>query len=463
MTESTRTETPELGAGAALDLVVRTAERLADPDRVAEVAGAARNRDPLFDMPLWQPVSLAYGYPGTALLFGELTRLDGKWTRVAHEHLTRAFTALSSNAPGGLYFGPAAVAAVAQTCAGRGRGYLRLRERLTLWTVAEQRRRLTVCARRPGPGVSADDLDVINGAAGLGRLLLDAAEEPGVAGEEARSALEATLAHLVALSQPVRVRGVEVPGWWVPAERQPSEDDRRNHPDGDFNTGLAHGVAGPLALLASAEERGVRVPGQAEAAARFADWLCWAARADDTGPYWPYRVDWREQVTGERPGYAPTRSAWCYGAPGVAAALHRAGAAFGEPRWRHLALESLRAVLRRPVRDWQLDGPTVCHGLAGLAQVLHRVGADSGDAELRAGAARVTAMTARHAEENSAFLFPLLVRDPPGFHADPELVRRDAVGVLEGAAGVACALLSAVHTELPGPEDRPWDRVLLLS
>ncbi|MGW1807070.1 lanthionine synthetase LanC family protein [Streptomyces sp. NPDC002078] len=44
-------------------------------------------------------------------------------------------------------------------------------------------------------------------------------------------------------------------------------------PGGHGNFGLAHGIAGPLALLAMALRHGHAVPGQTQAIIRICDWL----------------------------------------------------------------------------------------------------------------------------------------------------------------------------------------------
>ncbi|WP_329052552.1 lanthionine synthetase C family protein [Amycolatopsis sp. NBC_01488] len=378
-----------------------------------------------------RPTSLFRGHPGIAMLFGELGRADEQWLPVAHRHLAGAVAALDGAPASGLYEGPAAVLAAAQTCAaGTGR-YRGLRERLTAYAEAAQAHRLT--RRAPGPGVSCADYDVVNGVTGLGRVLLDA-------GADIRPTLDA----LVRLTRPVEVRGRRVPGWWVPADRQPAAGTRREWPGGSADAGMAHGVAGVLAFLALAAERGRLVPGQRDAMYRIAGWLGEVAGEDAAGPYFPARAG----VAGEPP--VPAKSAWCYGAPGVAVALHRAGSVLGEPTWQRLAAESLRAVSRRPEADWHLDGPTVCHGYAGLLRALFRVGTAAGDPDLLAVAGRVALRVAACADETAEFLFR--------HHEAGSSV--DSAGLVEGAAGVACALLPFAGYEVPGPS---WDRVLLFS
>lgn len=364
-------------------------------DFAALVAETARRLTPVGSSGT-RPTSLFRGHPGVAMLFGELGRADERWLPVAHRHLAAAVAALDGAPAAGLYEGPAAVLAAAQTCAaGTGR-YRGLRARLTAYAEVAQAHRLA----HPGSGY-----DVVNGLTGLGRVLLDAGADVGP-----------TLDALVRLAV---------------TETRPGAD-----------AGMAHGVAGILAFLAIAAEHERVVPGQQDAMHHIAGWLRDVAGEDTAGPYFPA---W----AGETP--VPAKSAWCYGTPGVAVALHRAGTVLGEPAWQRLAVEALRAVTRRPEAEWHLDGPTVCHGYAGLLRALHRVGTATGDPELLAAAGRVARRVAAGADETAEFLFR--------HHESGSPV--DVAGLVEGAAGVACALLPFAGYDGRGPSS--WDRVLLFS
>ncbi|MGW4382955.1 lanthionine synthetase C family protein [Kitasatospora sp. NPDC004531] len=458
-------------AEVAAEAVLLTADRLADPARVAAVAGRPGNVEPIFGNPMWSPLSLTHGHPGVALLHGELAWRDPSRAHAAHAHLAVAMDEMPRRPSNGLNYGPAAVAAAAGVAAGPLGHYAGLRTRLTAWLAQDQQTRLAVHRQRRDegrPGVAWAAYDVVNGLTGTGRLLLDAADLDG--DPRAAEALEATLRHLVALAEPLAVDGAVVPGWWVPPELEPVDQDRRDYPRGDFNAGLAHGIAGPLMLLSLAERRGLGVPGGAAAAGAIADWLLGWTLHDEAGPYWPCRVSWDEQTAPVRPQAAFTRTAWCYGAPGVAAALHQAGLAFDRPLWREAAVAALQAALARDEREWRLDGPTVCHGFAGLLQVLHRVAADSGDPVLREGVRRTALRVLDFADPDTPFVFQHLTPDhPEGWRHATTHRRLDVAGVLEGSAGVALALLSVVPDELLGAQPLPggprarWDRALLLA
>ncbi|MEU9116770.1 lanthionine synthetase C family protein [Streptomyces sp. NPDC048483] len=437
--------------------IALVAERLADPGHTAAVASRDDNRDPVYDAVMWGPLTLANGLPGTALLYGELARTDDTWRPVAHRHLAAAGRAMAS-APGrGLFSGPAALLAAAQTCAGREGHYGSLRRGLATWVAEDQTERLGAFrarAREGGTGVDWAAYDLINGLSGTARLLLDSAADPAERGPAVESALTASLHHLVALTEPIRVDGHEVPGWWVPAELQISDRDRADYPRGDFNLGMAHGISGPLAVLCSAYEAGREVPGAREAIERIAKWLLGWTLRDEAGAYWPARAGWDEELAARRPAALFTRTAWCYGTPGVAAALFRAGGALGRPRWREAAVDALRAALRRDEARWAIEGPTVCHGYAGLLRVVARVAAASGDPELHAGCEVLRARVLECADEEAPFAFRHLMRFPAAARSPVPHRALNVAGMLEGAAGVALALLPVDGGPLP------WDRCL---
>ncbi|MGH3871137.1 MAG: lanthionine synthetase C family protein [Pseudonocardiaceae bacterium] len=463
-------------AAEAIELV---ADRLADPEQVAGIASGEANREPIYESTMWSPVTLSHGLPGMAMLYIELARFDQRWLAVAHRHLRCAAQELPKAVSYGLHTGPAAVLAAAQGCAGHGWAghgwaghYATLRRTLADWLVADQHKRIATGLARTAPGVAWADYDVIGGLSGTLRVLLDSLDDPAEASSAVESAVDVTLRRLVQISEPIEAHGLVVPGWWVPPELEPVDQDRRDYPQGDFNLGLAHGVAGPLTLLALALRRGHEVDGQRDAIARFAGWLAGWVLRDAAGSYWPCRVGWAEQVAAQRLTSAFTRSAWCYGAPGVAHALYQAGVAVDVPQWRQLAITGLRDVLARDETAWHLDGPTVCHGYAGLLQVMWRVGTASGDAPLQQGCLRLARSVLDFADRDRAFVFPHLVPDSPqGWRRAGRHRPLDVAGILEGAAGVACALLSVTPPHLLSPAaagpvgnpQRSWDRCLALS
>ncbi|MFD3518920.1 lanthionine synthetase C family protein [Streptomyces sp. NPDC058653] len=349
MTTSLRSRAAE----AALDI----AHSLRDPETVTDRLSARAAH------------TLCYGLAGTALLHACLADAEPSSADTAAAHWKAAGRLLGTAPPDGIHTGPGAVAASLII----GTGYLppddphhRLLPRATAWL----RARATALAdhhhRRAEKqqGTPWMVYDAIKGLTGIGRVLLSAHTrghsgdaEPGL-----RAALGA-LTHMILT--PVGTR----PGWWLPASLHPPTV--RIPATGAATTGLAHGIAGPLALLATAHRSGNTVPGQTDAIRAAGEWLLnWQT---------PNRT-WPPHISGtalDTKGRATIRTegrttAWCYGTPGIATALRSAGHAIGEAAFHHAANEAMAELAARGPDEWDTEGTALCHGSAGILQAAHR-------------------------------------------------------------------------------------------
>ncbi|MES1210968.1 MAG: lanthionine synthetase LanC family protein, partial [Acidobacteriota bacterium] len=149
-----------------------------------------------------------------------------------------------------------------------------------------------------------------------------------------------------------------------------------------------------------------------------------------------------------------SRLAWCYGDPGIAAALLVAARAAGEPAWEDKALEVARGAARRPPEQSFVRDAGVCHGAAGLAHLFNRFWQASGEEIFRDAALHWIERTLEFrvpGEGIAGFSAWHAMSGPNGqWAAEP--------GLLEGATGIALVLLAAISTVEP-----EWDRILLVS
>jgi hypothetical protein len=217
-------------------------------------------------------------------------------------------------------------------------------------------------------GAPFAEFDVISGLAGEAAYLL---RRRGDA--HAAAALEAALVALIALTG----GSDRVPRWWTPSHFVGDEQASALYPHGNLNCGLAHGIPGPLSVLALALSSGVVLSGLEDAVDRLADWLVDHQIADAWGVNWPYAVPLSADGLEDRAAASPSRAAWCYGSPGVARALWLAGAARGRSDWSELAIVAMEAVYKRPIAARIVDSPTFCHGVAGLLQITLRFANDT--------------------------------------------------------------------------------------
>lgn len=381
--------------------------------------------------------TLCYGLAGTALLHACLAQTDPGAEAAAIAHWDQAHKLTAHAPPDGIHTGPGALAAslIIGTDYLHGTPYDKTLPRAARWLSAR------ACALAQhhhqrsarGEGTPCAVYDAIKGLAGIGRVLLAAhlrgygnEAEPGL-----RAALEA-LTHMILTPRGARS------GWWLSAAEHPPTV--RVPPSGAATTDLAHGVSGPLALLALAHTAGHTRSGQADAIHTAAAWLLnW----QEPGGSWPPYVSGDDLDTESAARSTPgRRDAWCYGTPGISRALILAADALKEPAPAHAGRRALAALGERPPAQWDTEGPTLCHGTAGVLQTAAQSGSD---AVARQAAQHIVASYARkHLSEQPNNPAP----GEPGF--------------LTGAAGAALAL--ADYSGLI-PTDRPaaWDCLMLLS
>ncbi len=235
--------------------------------------------------------------------------------------------------------------------------------------------------------------DLILGLAGTGVYLLERPASP---------ARDAALARVVERLAATCERGADGASWRTPPALLVPEQ-RVRYPDGYRDCGLAHGVPGVVAMLSRLDDPRAR-----------------ALAAD--GARWTLA----QRVRGTMPAIAggdPARTAWCYGDPGVSLALARVA--------RDEALALARAAAARDPELCGVRDAALCHGASGLAHVFGRWFHATGEPAFRDSA--------------RAWLARALALPRP---LEPCL--------LEGAVGLALALLAAL-----GHEEPRWDRMML--
>ena len=274
--------------------------------------------------------------------------------------------------------------------------------------------------------------DLINGLTGLGVY--------GLARWPRPSATECLLAVVEQLDRLARHDRDGVSWWTPPSWFGPQRDW---YQPGRVDLGVAHGIAGVIPFLARVHRLGLA----RETVGPLLDGaVCWLlAHMVDTasGPTVPFFI-----ADGVEPG--PARSAWCYGDPGVAAALLLAARDVGESAWAAVATGLAVRAAARPPGETRVVDAGLCHGSAGLAHLFNRM--------YQLTAEPVLADAARFWIE---WTLDLCASAAPGRDARPTDAAQPAwkgAGLLEGAAGVALALEAACTTTEP-----VWDQMLLVS
>ncbi|HEV2846169.1 MAG TPA: lanthionine synthetase C family protein [Thermoanaerobaculia bacterium] len=408
-------------------------------DAVSAIAGALPVVSPPEIDNAWareaRVATLSSGNPGMALLFGYLARNGGpeseRYVELTENFLDDAVEALSRvPMTASLYSGYLSVAWAA--------------EHLDRLLGAEEDpgedpneeidlELLGILAQSPWTG----HYDLISGLVGFGVYALERLPRPTVV-----QCLEAVVDRLDEMAVEARegVTWHTRQGLLPPYMREPM-------PQGFYNLGVAHGVPGVIALLGDVCRAGVRVEKARPLLDGAVRWLLAQRRPDDGGSCF---ATWLSPGVEPR----PSRLAWCYGDPGIAAALLSAARAVGEESWEHEALAIATHSVRMPPEASGVVDAGLCHGAIGLGHLYNRLHQATGE-EAFAEAARFW------------FGQGLDMRRPgqgvAGFTAWDAATGEtahwmDEPGFLTGAAGIGLALLAAISDVEP-----KWDRVLLVS
>jgi hypothetical protein len=245
------------------------------------------------------------------------------------------------------------------------------------------------------------------------------------------------LAYLVRLTEPVHSNGETLPGWWY--GQHPHDQPAQHWPGGHGNLGLAHGITGPLALLATAMRRGVTVTGHTEAITSICSWLDRWRVGSGPSAWWPGRItraEWQAGATRQR---GPQRPSWCYGTPGMARAQQLAALATNDRRRQRQAENALAGCVADQQQLAQLRDASLCHGWAGLLHTTRRVASDADDdSPLAAALPSLHARLEQHLSRSG----------PPDD------------GLLEGRAGIQLAQQTNPTGQTSASR---WDACLLLT
>ncbi|MET9293062.1 lanthionine synthetase C family protein [Streptomyces sp. NPDC003077] len=342
----------------------------------------------------------------------------GDWHTV-HRHLA-AIGPLIDGDDASLYLGAPAMAYVLHLAAADTNRYANALRTLYGLVAAHTRRRLAAAHARIDQGgyTTFAEYDLFRGLTGIGALLLH--RRPG------SIEMKGILEYLVRLTEPVSgPSGRPVLGWWT--DHAPSTHTAAT-PGGHANVGMAHGIAGPLTLLALAKRRGVTVAGHEEAMYRICHWL-------DRIRYFDYR--WPRWISAEGPAPAiPTAPSWCYGTPGLARAQQLAGIALNDEKRKRMAERALLHCLSDPQQLDEITERGLCHGFGGLLRTVQRVAQDAQTPHL-------------FTDQLPPLRQRCLTAPPP-----------QESGFLQGTAGAALALQCCAPGAGPAGD---WDACLLLA
>ncbi len=285
------------------------------------------------------------------------------------------------------------------------------------------------------------DYDLIRGLVGLGVYALERPQRASAA-----RILGQIVGHLEATAEiaPEGLCWRTSPEWMI--ERTAAE-----YPEGYYDLGVAHGVAGIIGLLAGIVRSKIQedhVRGLLEGAV---GWLLAQKGA-------PYTGDAGEKAgashfaalrTKNKAGTSG-RSAWCYGDPGVASVLWLAGEATNNAEWCAEAQRLALGASALSPEDALVRDSSLCHGSSGLMHIYNRMYQATGEPRFADAARRWADLCLSQLQPDEGVGGVVEFVGATEYQASP--------GLLSGAAGVGLALLAMCSQHPPG-----WDRALLLS
>lgn len=424
------------------NLITETALRLADQETVRT---AVQQVYTYADYPTgWDPSSLAMGPLGNATLFmtlyGSNSSVPHNWKKIADELLQSCVeSVVRTSVESDSLFGGAGGTLLAYILASRYDPKWMSVAKTLAESLADQT--LALDSVPDEGGISDSDYDLISGRAGT-LMAISIASRKFPESEIVRAAQNRLFDDINELL----CRGDSLADTvWIHPAHYPNEDYIKEFPYGYFNMGLAHGLPGLLAALASTDLVGYRANQQRRIITELADIIINSALNDSFGLAWPSGYDrgsWRTKTTNMPSQGVP--NAWCYGAPGIAVALSRAGRALDDKRLVQSARSAMQGALDRAVRTGSLESmsPTFCHGISGILACSVSV---LGRSELRnPSSAQYKVATTLLSKANKRY---------PLFFQDVEEQGRplDDPTILQGAAGIALTLtLVRGEHQVPG-------------
>lgn len=275
--------------------------------------------------------------------------------------------------------------------------------------------------------------DVITGMSGIGRYLLLYIEQ-FLAKEDClqeKTALEHILKYFVRLSE--NIENKEIIGFYVANKNLWPEERKKQYLYGTLDFGIAHGMAGPLALMTYAAEKDIIVSGQRRAIEKIINIYNEHTAGKYNIIYWPTILP-AEFYKQPDVVDVDSRMGWCYGSIGISCILYKSSKYLGINATKYL--HNIEQIAKTPRQIYNLISPIICHGFAGTLAIFNQIYKETYSEEILPGL--YMCLNELMNQYNSAF--------PYGFknidYVSQDLLDEDDDTYLNGATGVIVALLA---------------------
>ncbi len=425
------------------DVCLTLAHRFKDPVWIKQVSLQKQNFMPYIQAYPWDITTLSHGYPGFIILFSEMEACfpDQGWDLIAHRYLVELIQEIEKRGihNSSLFSGLSGICFAIHLASKQSTRYQTLIAQLNAILIKNIEADYLLPieeTRHVAQALSLFQYDVITGLSGVLSYVLEYVHV------EAMQMLAYRIVRvLTLLKEGVLHAGIELPGWYTPVSYLIREEQRAQYPEGSFDTGVAHGVAGCMAALAKAYLKGIIVDNQLETIQKMAFWL---QENQVKGKKWPAKFGFNARIR----NYLEVttdfyRDGWCYGAPGIASSLLLAAQALQSDSLKQEAIHIMQVVCERFDSQQNLECVSFCHGLAGLLTQVHAFFLETHLVLFSKTASQITRSILERYDPDFPFGYKCVASLPKG----DETVCIDNAGFLDGVIGTLLSLLFSTSSE----------------
>ncbi|EIF2122596.1 lanthionine synthetase C family protein [Listeria monocytogenes] len=424
------------------------ANTLKNPDEVKKIVTANTNISILGGTP-WEDTTFSAGYPSLVVLFSELDNWfpDEGWDEISHKYLLSLQNSMISSGfyqNISLFSGLTGIAFSIRIASKNETRYTEFLENIDQMIITMVDQYCDDLMNKKNEGISPLWVDVISGLSGAGRYLLQVDNQ---ASSQVQKKIEKCL---ILMGNSIEINNRNVVGWYVPNEFLFTDNDKEQFPNGVFNLGMAHGVAGLISYLSLSLIKNSDDGEKKETIEFMCDWLINKSEYRDYGLCWPSMIAFEEEINSVTLTSKDTRDAWCYGSAGIGRAIFLAGKATAREDYFDKSKEAFQAIYDRTWDEWRLEGPSFCHGYSGLLQIINRMYSDTNDEVYFSFKENLLELILEKYSEIHPF----------GFVDEEGTNKVTKIGIIDGVPGILLTLLSTIESQYPVIT---WDYPFLLA
>lgn len=267
-----------------------------------------------------------------------------------------------------------------------------------------------------------DEHDLILGISGVGRYLINFKRE-----NDSLDSVKGILKNFISID-----RRKDEFYWKTPYELQLNED-KPYYKSGHYKIGLAHGIAGPLALLSIAFKEGIILDGQLETIKNLVDILIKFGEKTPDGLFWNCE---RENIE-EKADFVDARPIWCNGMGGVMNTLLLASDVLGDKGLLdELSFEFKNTLNKISDKKYKLDSPMICHGYAGLLKICNAINSIINSKEIDEHKVNIIKILREYYSEDKRFNFT-----DDYISQEGKEIEADNISFLNGSTGILTSLV----------------------